>query len=174
MEKYLKYRMIPFVVSVGSVLLIILDRILKWKLPVVLLWAIFIISLAWAFHSLALFHTGEKYASKWIDPEDITLKACGYRFLREYCPGNKPEFTNYQLFIAGGGDRDLFLKTVSPVKSMLDEGETWLKPLCLIGGFSDIYDWEKLPLKAKIEVMQYRWLFKMRDSLSIENFETNN
>lgn len=167
MEKYRKYRWIPLLVWAGSVFLISLDLILKWKLPVVLLWVIYFISLAWLFHSLALYRTSEKLTSKWIDPEDITLKACGYKFLREYCPGNRPEFTNYQLFVTGGGDRDLFLKTVTPTKSLLEEGEVWLKPLCLIGGFTDIYDWKDLPLETRMSILSTRWL------LVLENEENN-
>lgn len=165
MKKYRKYRWIPLLVLTESVLLIILDLILKWKLPVVLLWVIYFISLAWLFHSLALYRTGEKLSSKWIDPEEATLKRCGYKYLRKYCPGNKPEFTNYQLFIAGGGNIDLFLKTVLPTKQLLDEGEIWLKPLSIIGGFPDIHDWEELTLTAKTELIKNRWLLRTLDEL---------
>ena len=154
MEKYKKFQGIPLMVLTGSVFLIILDLILKWKLSVVLLWGILIISLAWFLHSLALYHVG---ASKWIGPageEWEDLFACGYKFLRYMCQGNDVHYANYQLFCEQGGDEELFLKLV---KSDLGMGE-WLKPLAIIGGFPDIKDWENLSLKARMAIMESRWL----------------
>jgi len=166
MEKYRKLRFIPMVLTAIPSFILILGNILKWNLPVFFLLTIMVIALVWYLLDTILLSFIEKeYISEWIKPDDATLEGCGYMFLRKSCPGNKPVFANGHYFLARGGDKDLFWETIKPTESILDEGEVWLKPLCIIGGFPDIYDWEDLPLELKMSILKHRWLLKMRNDI---------
>ena len=141
----------------GGIITIIwhtLDRLPK--LQYLLIWVWFIIT-------LTLCAIVDHLSSKWIEPDYVYLRLSGYKFLRDICPGNKPEYTSYQNFLAGGGDKDLFFSIVGGL--LLNEEEFWLRPLCIIGGFPDIKDWKNLPLETRMSILKTRWIFKMKKDI---------